>query len=240
MLERGMILPNANFEKPNPDIDLHLLKLKVSTGHLQLLFRKGWGKIKTAQPDTDTQVPTQCVPWPRRPIKRASVNNFGFGGTNAHIILEEAPVKSVDLNTASDPNTHDPCPRLYVLSAKDERALSNYIPSLIKYIGNATVDERRFMSDLSYTLRCRRSRFGRQLGMVASTPGELVQNLQDPPKIGRLSTSPNLQFVFTGQGAQWPQMGLSLMKYGAFAERIFEAEIYLKELGATWSLIGNA
>ncbi|KAF7589013.1 hypothetical protein BBP40_004840 [Aspergillus hancockii] len=210
MLERGIILPNANFEKANPNIDLHLLKLKV---------------------------PTQCVPWPRRPVKRASVNNFGFGGANAHVIIDEAPVKSRGPNPASDSNMHEPCPRLYVLSAKDERALSNYIPGLIKYIANATGDEQNFMTDLSYTLRCRRSRFGRQLGMVAATPDELVQKLQEPPKIGRLSTSPRVQFVFTGQGAQWPQMGLSLMKYGAFAEKIFEAEIYLKELGARWSLI---
>ncbi|KAF2472400.1 uncharacterized protein BDR25DRAFT_341828 [Lindgomyces ingoldianus] len=62
-LERGVILPNLWFEKGNERIDF-----------------EGW-RIK---------VPTELIPWPMRGVRRASINSFGFGGTNAHVILDDA------------------------------------------------------------------------------------------------------------------------------------------------------
>ena len=63
-LEHGMIPRNINFESVNPDIDL-----------------EGWG----------LKVPLKMTPWPLEGLRRASVNCFGFGGTNAHVILDESP-----------------------------------------------------------------------------------------------------------------------------------------------------
>jgi acyl transferase domain-containing protein len=63
-LERAVIPPNTNFEKLNPQIDAEFFNLRF---------------------------PTECVPWPKADeIRRASVNSFGFGGSNAHIVLEAA------------------------------------------------------------------------------------------------------------------------------------------------------
>lgn len=62
-LESGIIPPNLNFEIPNPKLRL-----------------KEWG----------VEVPTKCTPWPQDGLRRASVNCFGYGGTNAHIILDDA------------------------------------------------------------------------------------------------------------------------------------------------------
>ncbi|KAL9116075.1 MAG: hypothetical protein Q9227_000444 [Pyrenula ochraceoflavens] len=63
MLEKGIIPPNANFEKLNPRIDAEFLHVKV---------------------------PTQCTPWPSDGLRRVSINSFGFGGTNCHVVLDDA------------------------------------------------------------------------------------------------------------------------------------------------------
>ncbi|THC88803.1 hypothetical protein EYZ11_011749 [Aspergillus tanneri] len=63
ILESGMIPPNTNFEKLNPKIDLELLNLKL---------------------------PLAPTPWPTHGLRRASVNSFGFGGSNAHVVLDDA------------------------------------------------------------------------------------------------------------------------------------------------------
>ncbi|KAJ4303133.1 hypothetical protein N0V90_002025 [Kalmusia sp. IMI 367209] len=63
MLERGLIVPNALFEELNPNIDAEFLNIKV---------------------------PTKCIPWPNQGIRRCSINSFGFGGTNAHAVLDDA------------------------------------------------------------------------------------------------------------------------------------------------------
>ncbi|KAI9647506.1 hypothetical protein NHQ30_003891 [Ciborinia camelliae] len=62
-LEKGLIPPNANFQKLNPKID---------SQKLNLVF------------------PQECTPWPVDGVRRASVNSFGFGGSNAHVILDDA------------------------------------------------------------------------------------------------------------------------------------------------------
>ncbi|CAI6243331.1 unnamed protein product [Periconia digitata] len=62
-VERAVIPPNTNFENVNPNID---------TSALNITF------------------PTECVPWPSTGIRRASVNSFGFGGTNAHVVIDDA------------------------------------------------------------------------------------------------------------------------------------------------------
>ena len=62
ILERGLIPPQASYEKVNPKIDLEFLNLKF---------------------------PVEPTPWPVLGLRRASVNSFGFGGSNAHVILDD-------------------------------------------------------------------------------------------------------------------------------------------------------
>ncbi|CAK1359017.1 unnamed protein product [Cercospora beticola] len=103
MLERSVILPNANFEKLNPDIE--------QIGHA-------------------LEVPTRCIPWPRDALRRTSINNFGFGGSNAHVILEQAadlPLTAVDADV-------EHAPALFVLSAKDAECLKSCMSELRQYL----------------------------------------------------------------------------------------------------------
>ncbi|KAJ5938107.1 hypothetical protein N7454_004449 [Penicillium verhagenii] len=77
MLERGFVLPNANFENPNEEIPMDKWNMKI---------------------------PKKLVPWPRGKTY-ASVNNFGFGGSNAHVILERGPVNGGEGAVNEDPLT---------------------------------------------------------------------------------------------------------------------------------------
>lgn len=194
--------------------------------------------VQSSSTEMHTQVPTQCVPWPRDHPKRASINNFGFGGANAHVIIDVATADAKQYGTCGSP-VPETYPRLYVVSAKDELALRDYVPKLRDYLEGTTTEGAGLMRDLSYTLCCRRSRFSRRFATTASTREELTSKLRGPLTIGRISAAPSLQFVFTGQGAQWAQMGVSLMKYEVFAEKMREAQDCLHEVGATWSLIGD-
>lgn len=96
-----------------------------------------------------------------------------------------------------------------------------------------------FLSDLAYTLAKRRSHLQWKTFATASTVPELLHALEDeetqaPQYLS--SRKPTLGFVFTGQGAQWPAMGLELMNIPVFKESIIAADAYLRdELGCEWS-----
>ncbi|KAL9076207.1 MAG: hypothetical protein Q9157_003764 [Trypethelium eluteriae] len=79
VLEKGLIPPNANFESLNPKIDAkHLhFKVRVAEHHFALLVNR-------------EQFVDRTIPWPPVDIRRASINSFGFGGTNGHVVVEDA------------------------------------------------------------------------------------------------------------------------------------------------------
>lgn len=84
VLEKGIIPSNCNMEKLNPRIDAEFLRLKVSLARtLPNSFEQ---RIIT---DTD-QFPAENHPWPTAGLRRASVNSFGFGGSNTHIVIDDA------------------------------------------------------------------------------------------------------------------------------------------------------
>jgi acyl transferase domain-containing protein len=186
------------------------------------------------------------VPLPEGKIGRISLNNFGFGGSNAHAILEEAPKMQSTIQTENcitEPpfKKEQHCPqRLYLFSAKDETALKAHVKRFGDYLSHdPDSKDHLFMHDLSFTLCCRRTHFPRRVAMTAATRTELLTKLQGINQISRVSTSAKLGFVFTGQGSQWPRMGLDLMRYPEFSQKIQTAERCLKGLGASWSLIGT-
>ena len=187
------------------------------------------------------QVPTECIPWPSGRVRRASINNFGFGGSNAHAILEQAPPSAEDMmvgrmtQTGEEEQVH----RLFTVSAKDEQSLESYLQSLVGYVEKVPKDSKTFLADLSYTLCCRRTPFQWRFATNASTQAQLVERLKRSIRIERATPSQRPCFVFTGQGAQWPQMGISLMQYSTYAKTIKEAGSLLEDLGANWSLTGQ-
>lgn len=181
------------------------------------------------------KVPTQVLPWASRP-RRTSINNFGFGGSNAHIILEEAP--QLSLIRGRNPTLKSSEDQLFMFSAKDEASLRSYISTFTSWLPNESLDG-RFIANLSYTLCCRRSVFSHRYATHASTIDDLRQKLQGLSSPGRLSTAHRVSFVFTGQGAHWPQMGLDLLKFPVFHETFVRIEKSLKRLGAPWTLAGE-
>lgn len=113
MLEKGLILPNIHFDRPSKRIPFDSWKI---------------------------QVPTDVVPWPHDRLKRVSVNSFGYGGTNAHTIIDDAEqfLSSYngfhDWQIAENRAGSDERERLFVFSAPDEPALRRMIQRFDSYL----------------------------------------------------------------------------------------------------------
>ncbi|KAL4895333.1 hypothetical protein BDV59DRAFT_173712 [Aspergillus ambiguus] len=239
-MENGVLPPSINFEKPNPRLALE---------------------------DWRLQVVTELQKWPVAPGQRmrASVNNFGYGGANAHIVMEDAnglgadrrPNRSINgvngkvhgsVNGAVNGGHTVPTERyqLLLVSARDERALENMVTRLADFLRQKEThnlqDTEAFLHSLIYTLGQRRSMFS----WVAAYPVPITQGLDgvarvlETPKFrpSRPSQRPRIGMVFTGQGAQWYAMGRELIAaYPVFRASLEEADGYLRELGADWSLM---
>ncbi|KAL4864872.1 hypothetical protein BDV12DRAFT_200687 [Aspergillus spectabilis] len=197
-LQNGLIPPNLLFETLNPALEPFASNLKVAM---------------------------EATPWPRLPPgvpRRVSVNSFGFGGTNAHAILESYS-RSVHNGMAvveSPPLTAARLPAVlpFVFSAASERSLVAVISSYAEYLrDNPSIDPAGFAT----TLLRRRSALKFRLSLWAPTIPDLVNKLEEevvaiqakrsPINSRRLSDRPQILGVFTGQGAQWTQMGWDLI-----------------------------
>lgn len=213
MLEKGFILPNVNFQNANPAIPLDQWNIKV---------------------------PTKICPWPRKK-KFISVNNFGFGGSNAHAVLRGAPDQLIDDSEMAQSSTNTPVsPYLFVLSAHDKDALGIAASKLGVYIEqHPEVYQARLVKDLAYTLCERRSHLSWRIAVTALTSSELASSLNAIETLShRVTKSPSIAFAYTGQGAQWPRMGHELLKtHPVFAAAIQAASELLLGLGASFSLM---
>ncbi|KAI0132887.1 polyketide synthase [Xylariales sp. AK1849] len=234
MLEKGFILPNINFKRPNEAIPLAEWNMKV---------------------------PKTQIPWPRKK-RLASINNFGFGGTNCHVVLEgpPRPSKSDRINNHKSNGTMSdslkglglsPLPVsklgiashkirfLFVLSANGEKSVKAQMQGLQMYLEQRPETlELSVMGKLAYTLCQRRSFLTWKVAVSAATSSELIHKLSNPDlRPASAFHAPRVSFVFTGQGAQWHAMGRELMRiYPVFASTIELADEYLQSLGAGWSL----
>ncbi|KAL8706673.1 MAG: hypothetical protein Q9201_000307 [Fulgogasparrea decipioides] len=231
MLEKGFLLPNCNFQKPNPAIPFDTWNMKVLT---------------------------KQIVWPRRKIRRASVNNFGFGGSNAHFILEQPPKidrftpenaviagRSVYQQQISEmiiPQAElGKSRRLIVLSASSEASVKTQAKNLAHYLKHRPeVLYRSIFSSLALTLQ-RRSLFQWRFAISATSQAGTFEALDKYDVVPlRSSREPKIGFVFTGQGAQWYAMGRELMHtYPVFLESLLYADDILTSCGCKWSLVGE-
>ena len=226
VLEHNAIPPQANFEKANPEIDLKELNLRIP------------------------------VELERGPIKRVSVNSFGYGGTNVHLIVDSATAgvegdpkstNGVESNGDHAPNgsingTPKSKNQLFVLSAASEKSCQNMAASLSEYLSNHsdTAEAGKLLDRLAYTLS-QRSVLENRAGVIASGIEDLLAQLsklstQPIPRSDR-QTSPRIAFVFGGQGAQYPRMAQGLLgSWPCFTASMKRASQCLEECGSSWDL----
>ncbi|KAL9616665.1 MAG: hypothetical protein Q9160_008488 [Pyrenula sp. 1 TL-2023] len=185
--------------------------------------------------------------WPNAVLRRASINSFGFGGSNAHVILEEAkpwaksrhvssfnPMDEFD-NFFSEDSAASEKDSILVMSANDEKSLLSYAEALGRHLKYPAV--RVDIRDLAYTLSERRS-YHSHRGFIVTNKASF-----DPRALisGKKSeNNPSVGFVFTGQGAQWPQMGKLLLQNFPIAEKLLHhMDSVLQQTSSppSWSLI---
>lgn len=169
------------------------------------------------------------------------VISFGTPGTS----VADGSCLSTGLGQINTyPTTLQDAPRIFLLSAFDEggvkRAADTYSLYLSRKIDQPR-DTEYLLEDLSFTLTKRRSVFPWKSFVSASTLRELSWNLTEGnfSKPVRSLNAPEIQFVFTGQGAQYEGMGKALLVYPVFQKSLEEASEYIRRLGSPWSLIGT-
>ncbi|EHK42038.1 polyketide synthase [Trichoderma atroviride IMI 206040] len=226
MLEKRKLVPTPTFVNENPRLELERRRLKVST---------------------------QFQDWPEGLIRRASINGSGYGGTDTHVILEAwteptkviEPTSTSELRAARGPNISEPAAsksRVFVWSHQRDDGCSKMANAWKKFMRVAKANrEELSLDDLAYTLSERRSRFAQRTAVVASTVEELLEGL-NKIELGSLRpvkawTNARRCFIFTGQGAQWAEMGLGLLSYPLFADSMQKSEREFIRMGATWRLI---
>lgn len=165
--------------------------------------------------------------------RRAGVSAFGIGGTNAHIVIQEPPVRIV---TVKEEVARRPLSVPFVLSADTDVALRGQATKLRQHILGNTTEEH--FDDLAYSLATTRTHFRKRLVVRAEDRTELLDKLDlvtRPTSLelpGSLpSDTPRLAMLFTGQGSQWPGMGRDLAElYPAFREAMAEVAAKFTEL----------
>ncbi|PSR19689.1 beta-ketoacyl synthase [filamentous cyanobacterium CCP3] len=199
-LNHELIPPHLHFREPNPYINWSQWPIEVTAA---------------------------ATPWPRGEKPRlAGVSSFGFSGTNAHILLEEAPAAPVVPEVTSDRPQH-----LLTLSAKSAPALEQLAQRYQTFLRQAE-NAQRFAA-ICYTANTQRSVFEHRLSLVAATAPEAADqllafstNADDSRVISGRTTgtlTPGTAFLFTGQGSQYSGMGHQLYQSQPVFRQALEA-----------------
>ncbi|EGX88995.1 polyketide synthase, putative [Cordyceps militaris CM01] len=204
-IQHGLVVPNLHFETLNPKIEPYYDNICI---------------------------PTIAQPWPELPEgvpRRASVNSFGFGGTNAHAILEsyDGVAAKTKLNGLGAPVVNIPLP--FVFSTPSDQTLVSLLQSWSQYLAtHGDVD----YTHLAKALFSRRDVFTHKFVTQAVSSRDLQDKIdaelarrQDKSAatsstVRKTSPGPKrVLAVFTGQGAQWPRMGIDLLLASPHATR---------------------
>lgn len=177
-LQNEVIPPSLNFTTPNPSI---------------------------AFDDSPFFVAAEPVPWKRGDVpRRAGISSFGLGGTNAHLLIEEAPARPASSPAAGA--------QLLALSARTESALAKRCADLADWLEQHDTAN---LADVAYTLLVGRRRFEKRVALVCEdradaiaklrrmTPGEVLRNTG-------AAEAPPVAFLFPGGGAQYAGMARDL------------------------------
>ncbi len=215
-LDRAHLVPSLNFRAPNPAIP-------------------GFA--------ADFEVLRAARPWPDEPgrPRRAGVSSFGMGGTNAHVVLEQAPV--------AEPRTEDPAAAgvrgvlPWVLSARSEPALRAQAARLKDMVA---ADASLPAADVAYSLVATRSPFAHRAVLLGADREEVLAALDllagggDSARVVRgVAGGPTgpVVFVFPGQGSQWMGMGRRLYAESEVFARAVDACAKALAPWVDWSLV---
>ncbi|MET7775867.1 SDR family NAD(P)-dependent oxidoreductase [Streptomyces mirabilis] len=178
--------------------------------------------------------------WPSSPgrTRRAGVSAFGISGTNAHVIVEEAP----PVEKAAGKGEVPPGKRLFVLSGRSEAALRGQAARLADHLTEEAGEDLALL-DVAHTLARHRSHFERRAALVGADRDELLPRLdalasgRAPLGAPRDGGTGKVAFVFAGHGGQWPGMGVDLMAGSdAFREELVRIdEAVRRRVG--WSVL---
>ena len=179
MLRDKKMPPHLHFKSPNPAMDLE---------------------------NSPFYINTELTEWPRgHSPRRAGVSAFGEGGTNAHVVLEEAPARWVEQSARSS--------HLVLISAKSEQALERACENLVQFLTETTVP----LADTAYTLQIGRHAFNHRRLAVCCDQADTIEVFSNMES-GRVSSGiapaspPSIAFLFPGQGSQQVQMGYDLYR----------------------------
>ncbi|MEM7129202.1 MAG: amino acid adenylation domain-containing protein [Chloroflexota bacterium] len=192
-LKNQQIPPSLHFENPNPKIDFA---------------------------NSPFYVNTDLTPWPRNGVpRRAGVSSFGIGGTNAHTLLEEAP----EQNPSGDSRPW----QLLLISARTDTALESATTNLAQHLLNHGAQQpEQKLADVAYTLQVGRQAFSQRRMVVCQDLGDAAAMLENRDAQHLLSgmatdTAPSVLFMFSGQGAQYINMGRELYE----TEPLFRSQV---------------
>ncbi|PHH81976.1 hypothetical protein CDD82_7408 [Ophiocordyceps australis] len=229
-LEKGLVPPNMHFDKANPSIDFARCKLAV---------------------------PTRLMAWEVAPgaVRRASINSFGYGGTNAHVVLEEyakaAEKLDENANESPGPSFHNGLqesndiqrPHLLPLTSHSLKAGELTERSLSQFLETASGVT---LGSLAHSLSTRRTMHAQRSFIVSNSVASAAEQLccarPHAPWTLASKTAPRIGFVFTGQGAQWHGMGRQLMaQCHHFYQTLARCDGVLAELpdGPAWSIVAE-
>jgi acyl transferase domain-containing protein/SAM-dependent methyltransferase/acyl carrier protein len=149
------------------------------------------------------EVPVAARPWRRADVRRvAGVSSFGFSGTNAHIILEEAPVPEGRKREAAERPT-----QILAISARSKQALQQLSARYARELSRTDAD----FGDICYTANSGRANFDERAVYLGATRDEMQEALLGKPTAsGSKNGDQEVAFLFPGQGAQYPGMGKDL------------------------------
>ncbi len=185
-LKHGQIPPSLHFENPNPKISF---------------------------PDLNLKVATKLQPWPPTAGKRlAGVNSFGFGGTNAHAVIEEAPARQASAPAA------DGAAHLLTISARNDTALREFAARYRDFLRGEGSEAP--IGGICHSANSRRGRHDYRLAVAGRTHEDIAARLDsylsDTAAFGVFQgrrapgPRPKLAFILTGMGPQWWAMGRQL------------------------------
>nr|WTA00839.1 type I polyketide synthase [Streptomyces sp. NBC_00857] len=206
-LQHGLIPPTLHFTRWNPAV---------------------------APQDTRFFVPTELTRWPVQSAPRlAAVSSFGFSGTNAHAVLEQAPAEEPHGLLPSPRRAGPAAPEVLLVPAGSPAALPTAARRLADWLEGD--GEKVPLRDVAHTLALRRSAGRGRLGVVARSRPEAVEALRSfeaghaHPAVtsGAVGAAVSRRpvWVFSGQGSQWPGMGQELLRgEPAFATALTEID----------------